>query len=360
MKNRPVRVGILGSGWILESHARGFRAAGDRCKVVAVTARSPEAKSKAKELLGPEVECHSDWTGLMRRGDLDAVDILLPHDLHLPATVMAAQKGLHVMVEKVMARNIWECDKMISACRKAGVTLAVTHDRRYHPDWMALKNLVDSGLLGEITHWKLEHNQDVLAPQGSWIRDRRQLGGGAIMSCLTHQLDGLRWFAGEADSVASMSKTVPERMQGETIGTVLLQMKSGAMAQCTINWMTRSGGATDGLWPELIHATGTGGEAYFMVGRGAFAMLRDRHERLKPFAADCNTVEKGFTRLKAGNWEKHERCIVEWMKMLCGEPFELSTTGEDSRMTVELAEAAYRSAESGRFVKLPIRPRKWK
>jgi predicted dehydrogenase len=357
---KPLRIGILGSGWILESHVRGFRAAGDRCQVVAATARRPDAERHVRELLGPQVVCHPDWTDVLRRGDLDAVDILLPHDLHLPATRMAARAGLHVMVEKVMARNLHECDRMIAACRNAGVTLAVTHDRRYHPEWMAIKQIVDSGLLGEITHWQLEHNQDVLAPEGSWIRSRDRLGGGAIMSCLTHQLDGLRWLAGEVRSVACMRKIVPDRMQGETIGTVLMTMRSGALAQCTINWMTRAGGAPDGLWAELIHATGRDGEACFTVERGAFAMLRERPERLQPFAAGGQVSARGFTRLKAGAWEKHERCIVEWLKGLCGEPSELSTTGADSRMTVELAEAAYRSADSGRVVTLPIRPRRWR
>ncbi len=359
-KKKTIRLGVLGSGWILESHARGFRAAGDRCRVVAVSARRPEAARRARDLLGPEVECCADYREILTRRDIDAVDILLPHDLHLPATLAAARAGMHVMVEKVMARNVHECDRMLAACQAAGVTLTVCHDRRYSPDWMALKALIDSGLLGEIVCWKLEHNQDVLTPPDSWIRDRNQLGGGAIMSCLTHQLDGLRWYAGEAASVTCMTKVVPERMEGETIGTVLAQMTSGALAQCAINWMTRSGsGVADGLWSELIHATGRDGEAYYMTGRGSFALLRERSERLRPFAEGGQVSARGFTRLKAGSWEKHERCLVEWFKMLCGEPAELSTTGEDSRRTVELAEAAYRAAAGGRVVTLPIKPRKW-
>jgi predicted dehydrogenase len=359
-KKKTIRLGVLGSGWILESHARGFRAAGDRCQVVAVSARRPDAARRARELLGPEVVCCSDYREILARRDIDAVDILLPHDLHMSATLAAARAGMHVMVEKVMARNVYECNRMVAACQAAGVTLTVCHDRRYSPEWMALKTLIDSGLLGEICHWKLEHNQDVLPAPGSWIRDRNQLGGGAIMSCLTHQLDALRWYAGEAASVTCMTKVVPERMEGETIGMVLAQMKSGAIAQCSINWMTRSGsGVAEGLWSELIHATGRDGEAYYMTGRGTFAMLREKSERLRPFAADGRVNERGFTRLKAGAWEKHERCLVEWFKMLCGEPAELPTTGEDSRCTVELAEAACRAAAGGRVVTLPIKPRKW-
>ena len=97
--------------------------------------------------------------------------------------------------------------------------------------------------------------------------------------------------------------------------------------------MTRSGGGVEnGLWAELIHATGRDGEAYYIVGHGAFALLRERPERLRPFAAGGRVNSHGFTKLRAGSWEKHERCLVEWLKMLCGEPADLSTTGEDSLM----------------------------
>jgi predicted dehydrogenase len=116
----------------------------------------------------------------------------------------------------------------------------------------------------------------------------------------------------------------------------------------------------DGLPAELIHVTGRDGEAYYYCGRGSYALLRDKPQRLRPFVQGGRVNPQGFTRLKAGAWEKHERCLTEWLKMLRGEPAELSTTGADSRRTVELAEAAYRSAASGRVVTLPIKPRAWK
>lgn len=93
------------------------------------------------------------------------------------------------------------------------------------------------------------------------------------MSCLTHQIDALRWYGGEIDKVECMTKIVPSRMEGETIGVVTAKMKSGALALLSINWHTQShswgGDVKNGLWYEFNHVTGTKGEAH----RGAAANL---------------------------------------------------------------------------------------
>lgn len=348
--NKQIRVGILGSGSILEAHVRGLLAAGDRCRVVAVTARRPDAVAHVRKLLGPDVAICGEYEEVIRRSDVDAVDILLPHDLHLPATLAAAKAGQHVFVEKVMACNTDECDQMIAACKAAGVTLSVCHDRRYHPDWIALKKILDAGLLGEIHYWKMEHNQDLILPADLWIRSKKRVGGGAIMSCLTHQLDALRWYAGEAAAVTCMTKVVPERMEGETIGAVLLRMKSGALAQCTINWMT----SADCSPCELVHVVGDRGEAYYWLGKGSYAMLRDNTQRLAPFVEN-GLVREWFSKLTSDRITAHEGCVMAWLKMLRGEPVEFTTTGEDSRHTVALAEAAYYAADHGLTVNLPLK-----
>jgi UDP-N-acetyl-2-amino-2-deoxyglucuronate dehydrogenase len=369
--DKKIRVGILGGGGILGAHAPGFRKMADRCTVVAVAEPVAAKGERIRTLLGEEVVIYDSYEELLERADVDAVDILLPHDLHLPATEAAARAGKHILTEKVMARNIWECDRMIEACEGAGVTLTVCHDRRYHGQWQALKTVIDSGLLGEISYWKLDHNQDVdpTAAGIHWIAARDALGGGAIMSCLTHQIDALRWYGGEATSVTCMTKDLPERMQGETIGVVIAQMESGALAQLSINWTTRSGrdsifspGASadaNGLWYEMVQVCGSKGEAYYMAGRGTFAMTYEEGDIETLIPCEKPVSQGSFARVKTGDWTGHERCVAEWIKSLCGEPAEIVTSGRAVRGTVELAEAAYRAAETGRVVQLPIEPKPW-
>jgi predicted dehydrogenase len=346
-----VRIGILGGGGILRAHAPGFVRLKDKVELV-VAEPNPNKHEAIRKLLGEEARIYGDYSEVIALPDVSAVDILLPHHLHEPATVAAAKAGKHVLVEKVMARNVGECDRMIAACQEAGVTLTVCHDRRYDSDWQALKRIVESGELGDILFWKLEHNQNVVTPADSWIRSKDKLGGGAIMSCLTHQIDALRWYGGEIQSVTSMSKVEPDRMEGEAIGAIIAKMESGALALLSINWYTQSHNAPDGLWYEFNHVTGTKGEAYFMSGKGTFIKIHGGKSEL--FEYDMRAKD-GFQRVDSHKaMSGHQRCIDEWVKLLLGEQDQVATPGSDSRRTVEVAEAAYRSEQQGQVVHLPL------
>ncbi len=354
-----VRVGILGGGGIIGAHLPAFRKVADRCEVAVVAEPNEGRHAAIRQLAGGDVPIVRDYREVLAMPDIQGVDILLPHHMHMPATVEAARAGKHVLIEKVMARNVWECDKMIAACDRAGVSLTICHDRRYHGEWMALKEIIDSGVLGEIFFWKLDHNQNVPMPAGSWAHWKDGLGGGCIMSCLTHQIDGLRWYGGEIDSVVCMTNERPERMQGEFLGVVTARMKSGALAELSINWWTRSNCGENRLWYEMVQVCGTKGEAYRMDGRGTFLRLHDPTNETA-VAKYGKAALDGFVPVQAGAWGGHERCVAEWVSLLRGEPAQIRTSGRECRGTVEVAEAAYRSVETGRRIELPIKPRKWK
>ncbi len=358
MQSRRVKVGVLGGGGILGAHGPALRQAAAHGEVVAVAEPMPARDEAIHKLLGPDVTIVRDYHEVLAMPEIEAVDILLPHHLHLPATLDAAAAGKHVLIEKVLARNTWECDRMIEACDAAGVTLTVCHDRRYHGEWMALKAVVDSGLLGDIFYWKLDHNQNVAIPQTSWAYWKDGIGGGCIMSCLTHQIDALRWYGGEIEEVTCRSAVRPERMQGEFLGAILARMRSGAMAELSINWWTRSNAAKNGLWYEMIQVCGTRGEAYRMNGRGVWLLLHERSEAAAKQYGEA--VFSEFVQVPAGSWGGHERLIDQWLRMLAGEPSEVVTSGHACRGTVEAAEAAYRSVAGGCAVALPIAPEPWR
>ena len=259
-----------------------------------------------------------------------------------------------MLVEKVMARNVAECDRMIEACDAAGVTLTVCHDRRYGGVWEAMKQLLDTGALGEVFYWKLDHNQNVLFPEGHWARSADTLGGGAIMSCLTHQLDALRWYAGEVESVAAMTHTLPQRMEGETVGVMSCRMASGAIANLSINWFTNSHLGGDDLWYEMVQACGTKGEAHFLSNRNE---LRVRlHEPLegKTDLFDAAAAMDQFVPVTKNEMRSHVGCVIQWVKMLADQPAEIRTSGRECRGTVEVAEAAGLAARDSRTVQLPL------
>lgn len=356
-----LKVAILGGGGILGAHAPGFTRLHDLCEVVAVAEKDPSRHERIRELLQKDVPIYGDYNEVLDLPGLHAVDIVLPHHMHADATVKAARRGLHVLCEKVMARNVYECQQMIDACKRANVALVISHDRRYAGDWVALKRIVDSGDLGDILFWKMEHNQDVIFPQDAWVRKVDQLGGGAIMSCLTHQIDALRWYGGEIDQVSCMTAAEPSRMEGECIGTVTAKMKSGALALLSINWYTQShswnGAMKNGLWYEFNHVTGTKGEAYFMHGKGTFLKLREGQGKV--FEYDMQG-DGDFVKVESEiDIPGHHKCVEEFVKAARGESAVILTPGTDTIKTVEVAEAAYMSQATGRTVSLPIAPVPW-
>lgn len=358
MKMKQVNVGLFGCGGIVGSHRRGFDENREHCRVVAVAEPRMERHGFIREAFGADVRIVPDYHDILAMDEIDGVDIVLPHDQHMPATLAAAEAGKHILVEKVMARNVWECDRMIEACDRAGVTLTVCHDRRYNSQWAALKDVVASGALGEIFFWKLDHNQDVLPPPGHWIRTRDGIGGGAIMSCLTHQIDALRWYGGEVASVSCMTQVIPERMEGEFLGIINARMASGALAELSINWWTRSRSGPNALWYEMVQVCGTRGEAYYMSDRATYVRLHENagEEAVVRFGKEAL---KGFVEVPNDGRSGHAVCIGEWIKLLRGEPADIRTDGRECRGTVEVAEAAYLAACEHREVPLPIESGPW-
>lgn len=353
---RKTRIAILGVGGIFESHARALIKNTDFAEVVAVANAhiNEQVVQRTCSLLKTEKEklqFFTNYEELLKSIDLDAVIILLPHNLHAPATIYAATRGVHVLVEKPMARSTEECDAMIKAAKENGITLVVCHDRRYNDEWRAVKEIVSSGRIGKPIFYRLEHNQNYAPAEGSWVRSANLLGGGCIMSCLTHQIDALRWIGGEMRNVTCVTKVIPERMEGESIGIIAGQMENGALAELSINWHTISDVSVNtvspvdnALWFEFIHVCGNMGEVYYLANKGVFLLKYKTFGGANEYVAGVNGFEPYF---RGGNVFGHDNIITEWLKMLRGEADNIVTYGCDSRNTIAIAEAAYRSAYTG-------------
>ena len=350
-----IRIGVLGVGGIFESHSRGLKLNRDKAEVVAVAnaiwddtivERTCSLLEKGRE----ELFFYKDYEELIDFGGIDAVIVLLPHNLHAPAAIYAAEHGLHVLVEKPMARTTEECDAMIRAAKENNVSLVICHDRRYNDEWCAVKTVVDSGRIGKPLFYRLEHNQNY-APAGSWVRNAEMLGGGAIMSCLTHQIDALRWIGGEIADVCCMTKVIPERMEGETIGVMSGHMVDGALAQLSINWHTISDVSVNSicpienaLWFEFIHVCGESGEVYYLANKGVFLLEYKTPGGANEYAAGLTGFEPYY---QGGNVFGHENLHTKWLTMLQGGPDDILTYGCDARNTIAVAEAAYESVRTG-------------
>jgi predicted dehydrogenase len=329
---------MIGAGGITSAHIPGYLACRDRVVVSAIADPNLEAAGAARGKLGGTAEVYADWRELLERAEVDAVDVCLPHDLHAPVTSAAADLGKHILVEKPIARNLAEADAMIAAADRAGVKLMVCHDRRYHPQFAKIKELVDGGAIGRPQCLRLDHNQNIRLTPDHWIFQKERLGGGAIMSCLVHQFDLIRWYGGDVARVGCLSITMPERMEGEIIGIVPLRFATGAVGDTVINWNLDGRASTGGLWYELVWLAGTEGNLHNFNG---LHLLRN------------NRKEGGYESIPVPPGDGHVAAIAHFVECVLNDREPL-TNGREGRAALEIAMAAYASEARGRFIGLPF------
>lgn len=334
-----IRIGLIGAGGISRAHIPGFLACHEQAEVTAIADPNLEAARRAQQALGGGA-LYTDWKELLDQADVDAVDICLPHDLHETVAVAAAEHGKHVLVEKPIARTLAEADAMLAAAERARVTLMVCHDRRYHPAFVKIKELIDEGVIGRPLLFRLDHNQEIRLTPDHWIFQKERLGGGAIMSCLTHQFDLMRWYGGDVAQVGCLSLTEPERMEGEIIGVVPMRFASGALGDAVINWHMQGTLPTlpGGLWYELIWLSGTEGNLHNLNGIQVL-----RHDR----------QQESYTALAIPEGSGHVGAIAHFIDCVRYGRTPL-TDGYEGRAALEIAMAAYASEASGRFIDLPL------
>ncbi|MEE8346710.1 MAG: Gfo/Idh/MocA family oxidoreductase, partial [Dehalococcoidia bacterium] len=195
-----VRIGIVGSGFVASLHAQALQQTPD---VEIVAAASPNS-----EHVWVFTHCFDiphafiDYRDMLQGDLVDAIIVACPNDLHCDVTLAAASAGKHVLVEKPLAMNLTECDRMIRACRDAAVLLMYGENLCFAPKYVRAKQLVDEGALGDIYYVRQLQCHD--GPHADWFWDVNRSGGGVLMDMGCHSIAFCRWLFGNA-AVESVS-----------------------------------------------------------------------------------------------------------------------------------------------------------
>ena len=241
--SKPLKVGLVGTGRIANRHMAPYLRHPDRVRLTAVCdVVEPAVRDYAKRAGVDDV--YLDFDDMLRRADIDAVDICTRHDLHAPQAIAASQAGKHVLVEKAMANSVQECRDMIEACDRAGVTLMVAQHLRYSRHAAAAKRFIAAGGLGEIEAVRHQSTSGGNMPDdtGHWMRDAKYAGGGMLMVTVVHHLDLLRYFVGNVKRVTAICRTLrPHRLNGaEDEVTAILEFDNGAIGNVFAKGNARS------------------------------------------------------------------------------------------------------------------------
>jgi predicted dehydrogenase len=228
---RTIRWGIIGCGDVTEvKSGPGFQKA-DRSSLVAVMRRNGELARDYARRHGV-ARWYDDAEALIHDPDVDAVYIATPPAFHKEYTLLSAQAGKPVYVEKPMALNFEECQVMIQACRAASVPIFVAYYRRALPRFLKVKELIDARLIGEVRFVNVTLYQplapDELTPQTlPWRVIPELAGGGRFVDLASHMLDFLDYLLGPIRAAQGYASNQARRYPAEDIVTGTFVFESG-------------------------------------------------------------------------------------------------------------------------------------
>ncbi|MBE0688213.1 MAG: Gfo/Idh/MocA family oxidoreductase [Anaerolineaceae bacterium] len=197
----PIKVAIVGCGRISDLHQMGYRGRDDAVITAVCDPNKAHAKKKAKAW---EVEkVYTDYQQVLEDKEIDVVELLTPHNLHCPMTVLAAQAGKHISVQKPMALSAAEADQMIDATNKAGVILRVYETFVFYAPAVCAKAMIDAGEIGEVRAVRMHINTgtaetswDVPLSAWLWRINEKQCGGGPLVFDHGYHLFSLGYYLG--------------------------------------------------------------------------------------------------------------------------------------------------------------------
>ena len=208
--SEQISIGVVGTGLIaglvhlpsLKSHPGA--------KVAAICGRNRDrAGEMAKKYEVPLV--FTDYREMIEKGNLDALVIAAPDDLHYVMTMEALDAGLHVMCEKALALNVEDARKMYEKAKAVGVKHMIFFTRRWLPHYRYLRELIDEGYVGIPFHCLMRFiNGRGRGAEYGWIYDR-QRSNGVLAGSGSHMIDQARWYVGEITKVNANLSTYVER-----------------------------------------------------------------------------------------------------------------------------------------------------
>lgn len=345
IRERGYRIGCIGAGMIMaECHLAAYRQAGFQVAAIASRTRQ-HAQAVAERWSIPVV--HDTPEALIADPQVQVVDIAFPPDQQ-PVLIRAALKAPHVrgiLAQKPLALSLDEARQLRDEARAAGKLLSVNQNMRYDQSMRVLRQILDQGLLGEpvfaqidmhaIPHWQ------------SFLEDYERL---TLANMSVHHLDVLRFLFGDPVAVTSVTRSDPRTAFKHRDGLVAttLQFDSGLLALSVEDvWSgPRAAGYRD---DQYIHwrVEGTQG-----VARGTIGWPTGEPSTLS-YASTHGTGGEWITPDWSTMWFPHAFIgVMEQLQYALRSGTEPALSVADNVRTMALVEAAYRSIEQGRTVRL--------
>ncbi len=303
-QNKTLRIGLIGIGFMGRTHSNGYNRIRNffpelqyQPVLKAVCSRSAE-KVKAFAAQWGYESFETDWKKVITRDDIDAIDICTPNDSHAEIAIAAAAKGKMILCEKPLSRNLDEGQKMVDAVEKAKVPNTIWYNYRRVPAVTLAKQIIDSGKLGKIFHYRANFLQDwTISPElpqggeGLWRLDVEAAGSGVTGDLLAHCIDTAMWLNGSITDVSAVTETFIKKRMHQLSGKV---QKVGIDDACIFHCHFENGSL--GLFESTRYARGHKALYTFEIN-GEHASIRwDLHDlnRLEYFDHRDDSIVRGW------------------------------------------------------------------
>ena len=371
--HKKLRIGLIGRGFMARAHSNAYKRIGDffpeleyRPILKAVCSRTPDKVKSFATQWGYE-SYGTDWRKIVSRNDIDAIDICTPNHTHAEIAIAAAEAGKMILCEKPLARTVAEAQQMVDAVEKAGVQNTVWYNYRRVPAVTLAKQIIDSGKLGKIFHYRANFLQDWTInpdlPQGGealWRLDIDSAGSGVTGDLLAHCIDTAMWLNGGIKDVSAVTETfIKERVHQET-GKV---QKVGIDDACIFHCHFDNGSL--GVFEATRYARGQKALKTFEINGEHASIGWDLHDqnRLEYFDHSDESIVRGWRSIHVSDsdqpyidrWWIPGVCIgyehtfvhhaADFLKSLeTGE--DCSPTFKEAQETQKVCEAVLNSAET--------------
>jgi len=241
---RTLNVGLIGYKFMGKAHSNAYRSVnmffdcGADVVMKAICGRNRQGVKAAAKQFGWE-SYETDWKKMVKRPDIDIVDIVTPGFMHCEMAVAAADAGKHVICEKPLANTVAEAEKMVKAVEKAGVKNMVAYNYRRVPAIVYGKQLIDEGKLGKLFHFRATYLQSWIVDPSFplvWRLEKDKAGSGALGDIGSHIIDLAHFLVGDISKLVATTKTfIKERPIVEEVSGLSATAKGTAKGKVTVD-----------------------------------------------------------------------------------------------------------------------------
>ena len=276
---RPLRVGIIGCGRISDLHVLGYRDRDDAAVVALCDVEPENAAAKRRQWGLPDATVFEDYRELCQSGQVDLVEIIVPHHLHHEIAAFAIGCDLHVSLQKPMSLNLDDADRLLGAARETSKVVRLYENFLFYPPVLKALELIEQGLIGDPLSVRLKSNAgyspsawDIPLEALLWRHNPDECGGGPLVFDDGHHKFSLAWIVlGQPSEVhAWIGSTYVLSFELDSPSLVSMRYESGAIANLEVVYSQELliEGTEHYAQDDRMEITGTRGVIWVNRGHG--------------------------------------------------------------------------------------------